>query len=238
MTAAGAATTALTAPWLLTRRPVRCRALPALAGRGEGSRVALTFDDGPDPASTPRFLAELDRLGWKATFFMLGYMVDADHGLAAEVEAAGHEVAVHGYRHVTHIRRTPRDITDDVLRATDAVAVATDTAPRWFRPPYGTVAWGTARAARRAGLQMVLWTSWGRDWRSAATPESVTADVDRTLEPGGTVLLHDSDCTSAPGAWHSALGALGRLKDLFDAKGLTAGPLGTHGVPDAAWPRW
>jgi hypothetical protein len=80
----------------------------------------------------------------------------------------------------------------------------------------------------------VLWTTWGRDWRAEATPASVVADVARHLGPGATVLLHDSDCTSAPGAWHSAIGALDGLGELFEAGGLTVGPLADHGLAPGA----
>ncbi len=76
----------------------------------------------------------------------------------------------------------------------------------------------------------MLWTTWGRDWRGDATPKTVAAEVTRGLVPGATVLLHDSDCTSAPGAWRSALGALDDLAELFAARRLIVGPLCDHGV--------
>jgi peptidoglycan/xylan/chitin deacetylase (PgdA/CDA1 family) len=196
--------------------------------------VALTFDDGPDRESTPAFLEALDRLGWRATFFMLGSMVARAPGLAAEVAAAGHEIAVHGYDHRSQLFRLPGAVARDLGRAVDTVASRTGRRPVWFRPPYGTLSAGGVVAARREGLRTVLWSTWGRDWRAEATPETVVADVGRQLGPGGTVLLHDSDCTSAPGAWRSALGALPRLADLFAARGLAVGPLGEHGVPGAS----
>jgi peptidoglycan/xylan/chitin deacetylase (PgdA/CDA1 family) len=180
--------------------------------------------------STPAFLGALDRLGLRATFFMLGEMVVRTPTLAAEVVAAGHEVGVHGYRHRSHLERTPWAVLDDMTRATDVVGAATGTTPRWFRPPYGSIALGTLRAARRLNLQTVLWTTWGRDWRAEATPATVMSDVDRGLSPGGTVLLHDSDCTSAPGAWRSALGALEPLAKRFAELGAEAGPLADHGI--------
>jgi hypothetical protein len=58
----------------------------------------------------------------------------------------------------------------------------------------------------------------------------VAADVLGGLGPGGCVLLHDSDCTSAPGSWQSALGALPILADAFAERGLSVGPLREHGV--------
>jgi peptidoglycan/xylan/chitin deacetylase (PgdA/CDA1 family) len=192
--------------------------------------VALTFDDGPDAVSTPAFLAELDRLGWKATFFMLGSMVRDAPGLAAEVAAAGHEVAVHGDVHRYQITRTPRAVNDDLVRARDTIAEATGRTPHFSRPPYGVLSTAGLFAARRLALEPVLWTTWGRDWRPDATPESVAADVERGLASGGTILLHDSDCTSAPGSWHSALGSLPLLAERCAAAGLEVGPLADHGI--------
>ena len=207
---------------------VRRRFFPALAGIGRNDHVALTFDDGPDPASTPQFLAALDGLGYRATFFLLGDMVEKAPSLAAEIVAAGHEVAVHGYRHKSHLERTPTAVRDDIARAFDVIVTATDVVPAWHRPPYGAISFGTLRAAARLNLRVILWTTWGRDWRAEATPASVFADVDRGLAPAGTVLLHDSDCTSAPGAWKSALDALPALADRFSALGVAVGPLSDH----------
>jgi peptidoglycan/xylan/chitin deacetylase (PgdA/CDA1 family) len=209
---------------------LRRRALPGLSGVGAPDHVALTFDDGPDPASTPAFLDALDRLGWRATFFMLGSMVDRAPALAAEVAAAGHEVAVHGYQHRSELLRGPRAVIDDLDLAVDSVASASGRWPVWFRPPYGSLSTAGLVAARRQRLRPVLWSTWGRDWRAEATPATVVDDVTRHLGPGATVLLHDSDCTSAPGAWRSALGALDALGEQFAARGLTVGPLAEHGL--------
>lgn len=74
--------------------PVRRRFFPALAGQGQADHVALTCDDGPDPDSTPGFLAALDRTQVRATFFMLGPMARRARPLAAAIAAAGHEVGV------------------------------------------------------------------------------------------------------------------------------------------------
>lgn len=209
---------------------LRRRTLPALSGVGSPDHVALTFDDGPDPDSTPAFLEALDRLGWRATFFMLGAMVDKAPSLAAEVAAAGHEIAVHGYSHRSELLRWPHVVSYDLELAVETIASATGCWPVWFRPPYGSLSGAGVVAARRLHLRTVLWTTWGRDWRAEATPATVIDDVARHLAPGATVLLHDSDCTSAPGAWRSALGALDGLHDLFGSHGLTVGPLATHGL--------
>jgi len=223
--AAAAVAVAHAGPMVTSIDAVRTRLWPRLAGVGAAGTVALTFDDGPDPKSTPLFLDALDRLGWKATFFMLGSMVEKAGALPAEMADAGHEVAVHGHTHRHHLRLTPKATFEDVRRGRDTVAGAAGREPRQYRPPYGAVTSWTLLAARRAGLAPVLWTAWGRDWRSEATGEEVTSTVLRGRCNGGTVLLHDSDCTSAPQSWRSTLDALPRLADAWAAQGLTVGPL-------------
>jgi peptidoglycan/xylan/chitin deacetylase (PgdA/CDA1 family) len=218
------------APALGGVSPVGVRFTPALVGVGRKGHVALTFDDGPDPESTPQFLDQLDALGWRATFFMLGEMTRRDPGLARAVAERGHEIGVHGDVHGNMLRRTPRVARDDIRRAHDSVVTATGVEPRWFRPPFGISSYASLRVARDLGMTTVLWTTWGRDWRREATPDTVVADVTRRYVDGGTVLLHDSDCTSYPGSWRSALGALPRLADEFSARGLAVGTVGDHGI--------
>lgn len=217
--------------------PFGIRVTPSLLGLGRPDHVALTFDDGPDPASTPAFLEELDRRGWHATFFMLGTLARQSPSLVAEVVAAGHEVAVHGDEHRNMLRRTPWGARDDIRRATDTIAELTGREPTWFRPPFGVLSLGALRGAKRAGLTTVLWTTWGRDWRKEATSSTVVTDVLRRYVAGGTVLLHDTDGQSYPGCWHAALGALAPLADAFAARDLTVGPLSEHGLAHRAGAR-
>lgn len=228
---AGAA--ANVAPLVTANDQLRRRLWPTLDGRGQSGQVALTFDDGPDPASTPRFLDELDRLGWRATFFVLGEMVRAAPSLLREMVDAGHEVAVHGDCHRSHVLRTPWEVKADLARAAGTIGDVIGTPVRWVRPPFGSVSAGTLAAARHMGLTVVLWSAWGRDWTATATPETVLATLRPDLRAGATVLLHDSDCTSAPRSWRSALGALGLLAGELDRLGLGVVPLADHALVGA-----
>jgi peptidoglycan-N-acetylglucosamine deacetylase len=207
---------------------VRRRWFPALAGVGAADHVALTFDDGPDPASTPRFVEALAEHGVSATFFLLGRMAARAPGLAADLVAAGHEVGVHGWAHRNALLLTPRAVYDDLARAQEVIARSTGVVPAFYRPPYGVLSSGALVAARRLGLTPVLWTVDGHDWTARSTPESVLAAVRPRLRGGGTVLLHDCDCTSAPDAWRSALGALPGLFAECADRGLRIGPLREH----------
>jgi peptidoglycan/xylan/chitin deacetylase (PgdA/CDA1 family) len=225
---AAAAVTAHALPGALAISPVRAVLAPRLAGVGAPGRVALTFDDGPDPASTPAFLDLLAARGTTATFFLLGSMVARSPGLARRIVDEGHEVAVHGYRHRPLLLRTPKSTLDDIRRAYDLIGSVTGTIPRWYRPPYGVFSTASLLAARQLRLRPVLWTAWGRDWTASANAESVTRTVHKGLRSGGTVLLHDSDCTAAPGCWRSTLAALPGLLDHWSEVGWRVGPLGAH----------
>ncbi|MFG2357099.1 polysaccharide deacetylase family protein [Streptomyces sp. NPDC048521] len=212
---------------------VRLPLFPGLSGTGPREHVALTFDDGPDPESTPRFLDALDGLGVRATFFVLGEHVVRHPALARETAERGHELAVHGWTHDRPWRPAFGRDAEEVARTVRAVHDLTGRRPRWYRPPYGILTAGRWSAARRAGLRTVLWSAWGKDWTADATPASVRARVAADLRGGGTVLLHDSDRYSAPGCWHAALGALPALVEGCRDAGLTVGPLREHGPAPA-----
>ncbi|MEU8730261.1 polysaccharide deacetylase family protein [Streptomyces tendae] len=215
---------------------LRRRRFPGLAGLGSPGHVALTFDDGPDPASTPRFLDVLDRLGVRATFFVLGENAARHPVLTGELVRRGHEIAVHGWSHDRPWWPSPSRDARELLRAVRVVGEVTGTVPHWYRPPYGILTSGRWAAARRSGLRPVLWTAWGKDWRHDATPASVRATVAADLRGGGTVLLHDTDHASAPGSWRAALGALPDIVRDCRGAGLAVGPLREHGTGGAAVP--
>ncbi|MCU1693872.1 MAG: polysaccharide deacetylase [Frankiales bacterium] len=215
------------APSLTALSPLRRRLLPGLSGQGRPGGVALTFDDGPDPLGTPPVLDALDRLGWSATFFQLGSQARAHPEVAAEVVARGHEVALHGALHRNHLRRTPQALAADLRDGRDQVEQAAGAAVTLFRPPYGVLSGGTVFAARALRLRTVLWTAWGRDWL-VRPPEQVVSTLRRGLADGGTLLLHDSDCTSQPGSWRATAACLPLLADELTTRGLEVRTLSRH----------
>lgn len=226
----GLLATAQLAPAISAVTPLCRSVLPALAGVGSPVHVALTFDDGPDARSTPVFLDACDELGVTATFFLLGIMARRDPELTARIVERGHDVAVLGWDHRVHAWRSSRARYDELARARDTIGELSGQRPVYFRPPYGVLTATTAHAAHRAALTPVLWTCWGRDWTARATPASVRRSVRRHLHGGGTILLHDSDCTSAPEAWRSGLGALPGIVEHCRTRGIRVGPLREHGI--------
>lgn len=219
-------------PSLVSIGPLRRAITPALApaqlsGLSSRNHVALTFDDGPDVASTPSFIRLLDELGVTATFFVLGAHL-GDGVLLREMAAAGHGIGVHGWDHRPVALTGPRVLLDGLRRTRDRIEDVTGAAVCWYRPPYGLLTPHACWAADRAGLRTVLWSAWGRDWERRATPSSVAGLVTEQLRPGGTVLLHDSDRTSAPGSWRTTLIAAELLVQRWLAAGLEVGGLESH----------
>ncbi len=188
------------------------RALPA-------DGVVLTFDDGPHPDGTPAVLEALAGAGARAIFFLVGEQVERRPAVAASIAAAGHEVAVHGYRHRVQLRLGAAQVAADISRAVAVVADATGVAPRWHRPPLGLYSAAGLRAARAAGLSPLLWSRWGKDWRKFTTPERIAARAVREIGAGDVILLHDADFYSARDSHRRTVAALPRIFSVLSSGG-------------------
>src|SRR4029079_12802587 len=93
--------------------------------------------------------------------------------LAREMVAAGHTVALHGYRHRNMLRLPPRTAADDLDRGLAAIEDAVGIRPVDFRPPYGIFSYLGIVEARVRGLRPLLWSRWGHDWRARRSPEAI-----------------------------------------------------------------
>ena len=170
--------------------------LPRTLTPGTGG-VLLTFDDGPHPEGTPAILAILAQADVKATFFLVGEQVERRSAVATEIVAAGHAIALHGYRHRCQLRLGAEEIMDDYRRGAAAIADATQREPELHRPPYGIYTSAGLEAARAAGLRPLLWSKWGRDWRRFTTPERIARRATAGIADGDVILLHDADFYSS-----------------------------------------
>ena len=189
-------------------------------GPSDDPLVALTFDDGPSPASTLRTLDLLDELEMRATFFVLGCLAGVHPELVGEMRRRGHTVASHGYRHEHHLLRSPAWISRDFDAAAD-VYEDLDLQPRWYRPTYGQLTAWTAIESRRRGMDVVLWSRWGREW--AETSADPVLDRLRTgLVPGAVLLLHDTDESCPTGTAARVHEVLPRLADELSRRQLRA----------------
>lgn len=182
-------------------------AAAALLASGPGA-TAVTFDDGPHPEGTPKMLEILAEHQAKATFFLVGEQVARRAELACRILEAGHAIGLHGHRHLPHPVRSATQLAEDFTRAIAAIEDATGTTPRLHRPPYGLYSPASLRIARERGLQPLLWSSWGKDWRRWTTPHRITQRVGRDLRAGAVILLHDADFYSSRGSHQRTAAAL------------------------------
>ncbi len=181
-----------------------------LRGPAGSGRVALTFDDGPDPASTPQLLEALDRVGARATFFVLVDRAERFPDLLRAM-AVGHEVALHGPSHdVRLVFEAPTQGAKALEAACERLADLCGQRPRWYRPPFGVTSPRLAQALARTPLRLV--------WCSLRTMDGVRSSTEALRAvcapalPGDILLLHEG-----PRAAREALPAI--LQDLL-ARGL------------------
>ena len=150
--------------------------------------IALTFDDGPSPA-TPRLLDILEKHGAKATFFQCGVNVIRYPEVARTVLAAGHEIGNHTQTHPLLSMHSSVAILREMSLAQDAIGDATGFKATLFRAPYGVRWFGMRQAQRELGLMGVMWTAIGLDWKLDGPA------VSRRLLPaaknGAIFCLHD-----------------------------------------------
>jgi peptidoglycan-N-acetylglucosamine deacetylase len=167
------------------RRAPGIETVPPAAG------AALTFDDGPDPELTPPLLDALERAGATATFFLVGERVGGNEELVREIASRGHEIALHGMRHSRHDRLGEEEAQAELSEGLAAIESAGVGRPRRYRPPYGATSPTLARACGELGLELAYWSAWGQDWDPIPAAR-IAVLIERDLEPGAVILLHDS----------------------------------------------
>jgi peptidoglycan/xylan/chitin deacetylase (PgdA/CDA1 family) len=140
--------------------------------------------------------------------------------VAAEVAGAGHEVALHGYRHRNQMRVTPGWLERDLRRGADAIAAATGRRPALYRPPYGIFTPAGLALARRGGWRPLLWSAWGRDWRARTDAQQIASLATRDVGDGDVILLHDADWYSSDGSHRRTARALPLVLDALARRGL------------------
>jgi peptidoglycan/xylan/chitin deacetylase (PgdA/CDA1 family) len=163
--------------------------------RRAGKRIALTYDDGPNPEQTPRLLELLARYDAKATFFLIGGWAEREPALIRQTVAAGHAIGNHTYTHPTMPAHGAERIRDELRRCRRAVEASgehfsTVDGYALMRPPYGRRRPGTLRTMREEGYVPVTWSITGYDWRAHTTAKAITRRCLRSRE-GDIILLHD-----------------------------------------------
>jgi len=128
-------------------------------------KLALTFDDGPNPSMTPKLLDLLDRYNARATFFLIGRYARECPELVKETVARGHLVGNHTETHPNLFRLSRREIRIELRLCHDAISNALGSPPKWFRPPFGFRNPWVVPSARELGYRTVMWTLLPGDWK-------------------------------------------------------------------------
>lgn len=187
-----------------------------------GNRVALSFDDGPDPEVTPAVLDLLDRHHARASFFLIGRRAAEHPELVARIVERGHRVENHTWSHSYAFSLFgPRRAAVEVDRAQQELTRLAGTPPVYLRPPAGLRSpWFEALLAAR-GLTLASWTRRGFD-TVERRPQRVAGRLLRHLAPGDLLLLHDGGAARDRGGRPVVLPALAALLTELDRRGLSA----------------
>ncbi|MGW2249650.1 polysaccharide deacetylase family protein [Kitasatospora sp. NPDC001660] len=157
-----------------------------------GRTVALTFDDGPGPA-TPQILDLLAQYNVKATFCEIGQNAAANPGMVKKVLAAGHRLCDHSVHHPQPFQKLPHDkAVAEVSGAKDMIVQAggPGTQVTWFRAPGGGFNADNEHIAAGLGMKSLGWSVDPRDWSRPGVP-AIVSTVQSQLKPGGVILMHD-----------------------------------------------
>ncbi len=177
------------------------RTLIAPARPGE---IALTFDDGPNPAWTPHLLELLARHDIKATFFLVGKFASEQSVLVRDIANGGHAVGNHSWSHPNLARSSAARIREELRNTKDALEQITGKPVKLFRPPFGARRPYVLRTARELGMTPVMWNAMTNDWEEPSADriaERLMAKVKAAGRRGSAanIVLHDGG--------HRALGA-------------------------------
>jgi peptidoglycan/xylan/chitin deacetylase (PgdA/CDA1 family) len=186
---------------------------PTLRHTSSPGKIALTFDDGPNPAVTPQLMELFDRHSVRATFFLIGRFARQCPDLVMEIAARGHSLGNHGDTHSNLFFQSRLQIRDELARCQHAIEAATGSRPpRWMRPPYGYRSPLLNAEIRRAEMQgVVMWSKICWDWNPQPPDRLIErlASVARRNRPhGDIVVLHDGDHRALGGDRHHVVTAL------------------------------
>ena len=179
-------------------------------------QLALTFDDGPNPAWTPRLLDTLAAHEIRATFFLLGSRAQAEPELVRRIAAAGHLVGNHSWSHPNLALSGRRRVREELARTRATLEQITGAPVKFFRPPFGARRPAVLAIARELGMIPVLWNAMTGDWKEPSgerVAANLTAKIDRLQRRGwaANIVLHDGGHLDSRANREPSLAAAGLL---------------------------
>ncbi|MEI6561464.1 MAG: polysaccharide deacetylase family protein [Verrucomicrobiota bacterium] len=157
----------------------------------DGPYIALTFDDGPEKATTSRLLDMLAKRGIKVTFFVLGEKVQENPEILKREIAEGHEIGNHSWNHPNLARMSDEAVRSQLQRTQDIIFQTTGLKPKVMRPPYGSFTEHQRKwANEQFGLKIALWEVDPNDWKKPGSAVIAHRILSET-RPGYIILAHD-----------------------------------------------
>ena len=157
----------------------------------DGPYIAMTFDDGPSPETTPRLLDILKQRNIKATFFMIGQNAERNPAIVKRILAEGHEIGNHSWTHPQLSKLSDDRVTEEINKTQNAIKDASGYTPVLMRPPYGAI---TARQKdwieKDFGLSVIIWSVDPFDWKRPGA-SVIEQRILAGARPGAIVLSHD-----------------------------------------------
>ncbi|MDD7921229.1 polysaccharide deacetylase family protein [Actinomycetospora callitridis] len=187
--------------------------------------VALSFDDGPDPTTTPRLAEILTAHRARGTFFVVGAIAAAHPDIIRRLRVDGMIVGNHSYDHPFLDQLGADDVRRELQETNDVLDGLAGPAPVLFRPPYGRTNETVETAARSLGMTEVLWTHDSDDYEGASAEHLI--EVARRAKDGDVLLFHDG--------LRSTVDAIPRILTDLTARGLCSGQIVPSTVPKRAW---
>ncbi|MFG1402321.1 polysaccharide deacetylase family protein [Xanthobacter sediminis] len=177
----------------------------------DGPYIAITFDDGPNPETTPKLLKILEARGVKATFFVVGTRATENPEMLQRMVAAGHEIGNHSWNHPQLPKVSVAEADRQVADTSAAIRKAIGKDPIYLRPPYGAMTPALRKHIEDTfGLTMVYWSADSLDWKNRDA-QAIYDKVMAQTRPGGIILMHDIHATT--------VAAVPRVLDALLAKG-------------------
>ena len=185
-----------------------------------GKFVYLTFDDGPDSATTPKVLDVLKKYGVKATFFVMGEKAEKYPELIKRIASEGHLLGNHSYSHKNYLGiYPPRVVLKEYEKTAETIQRVTGTKPRLARLPQGVTTIYNHLVLKLEGYRLVNWSVSAKDWEDKTTKEDIVKKVLGSTTQGSVILLHDG-LDFKEGSQTKVLEALPQIIEGLTQKGL------------------
>ncbi len=157
----------------------------------ESKTVYLTFDDGPDPDTTPQIVEILAKYDCHATFFVVGERIKQYPEIGKMIVDSGHIVGNHLLFHSGISFLSPACFLQQIQTTQQIIESITNQPCPYFRPPYGRILPGTISRLRQQGVYVVLWNVFVPDYRPGFHMVNIIRRVQHLTKPGAIILLHD-----------------------------------------------